>query len=621
MNDPSTDKAVNPRIKPLPARVINKIAAGEVVERPASVVKELVENAVDAGADRIDIIIERSGTRLIKIVDNGFGIDEEQIEIAFSRHATSKISSFDDLNSLLSYGFRGEALPSIASVSRLRMVSRTLQARAGTEIIYEGGVLHSKEPVAAPPGTIVEVENLFYNTPARRKFLKAETTEARHISRTATALAIGRYDIGFSLTMNGRKLFSFPSGSSLKERVAGLLGKDKEFVAVKGEAGPVKVNGCLGLPDLLQNNRYGQFIFINGRFIHSPTLSHALAAGYGELIPRGMFPVGTLLLMVDPSEVDVNVHPAKTEVRLSREREIHDALRHLVKEALRQDGIIPSFKAAEPLKSSESSQRSGWPEPSLKKDSRSLIPGVRQEQRFDTNLLSELYRTPDVQAAKPEQEIVRVDKKTGEVLETKREPSTVTPAPKAPEGFRLVGRFSDLYLLVQSGEDLYVVDQHTAHERVLYEETLPLIETQGVNGQNLLFPMQVELTPEQLSVFDEALELLNHSGFTVSHFGGRMVNIEAMPSILSTKPPDKTLLRVLNDISSLKKAGHDLKKAMAQSIACRSAVMAGDRLADDEATHLVSRLFKCKDKYSCPHGRPTFIRISKADLDKQFGRG
>jgi len=621
MNDPSTDKALNRPIKPLPARVINKIAAGEVVERPASVVKELVENAVDAGADRIDIIIEKSGTKLIKIVDDGCGIDEEQIEIAFSRHATSKIASFDDLNTLLSYGFRGEALPSIASVSRLRMVSRTLQARAGTEIIYEGGVLHSKEPVAAPPGTIVEVENLFYNTPARRKFLKAETTEARHISRTATALAIGRYDIGFSLTMNGRKLFSLPSGLSLKERVAGLLGKDKEFIAVKGEAGPVKVNGCISLPDLVQNNRFGQFIFINGRFIHSLTLSHALAAGYGELIPRGMFPVGALLLTVDPTEVDVNVHPAKTEVRLSREREIHDALCHLVKEALRQDGIIPSFKATEPLRSADSSQRIDPREPSLEKDSRSLIPGVRQEQRFDTNLLSELYKTPEVQVGKPEQETVKVDKKTGEMLEVEQEPSTVTPAPEVPESFRLVGRFSDLYLLVQSGEDLYVVDQHTAHERVLYEETLPLIEAQGVNGQNLLFPVQVELTPEQLSVFDEALDLLNRSGFTVSHFGGRMINIEAAPSILAQKPPDRTFLKVIDDIASLKKAGYDLKKAMAQSIACRSAVMAGDRLTDDEAIHLVLRLLKCQDKYSCPHGRPTFIRISKADLDKQFGRG
>ncbi|MFQ6007539.1 MAG: DNA mismatch repair endonuclease MutL, partial [Candidatus Zixiibacteriota bacterium] len=240
MPRPITDK-MPPIIRPLPARVVNKIAAGEVVERPASVVKELVENAVDAGADKIDIIIEKSGAKLIKIVDNGCGIDEEQIEIAFSRHATSKISRFDDLDSLFTYGFRGEALPSIASVSRLRMVSRTQQARVGTEIIYEGGVLQSKQPLAAPPGTLVEVENIFYNTPARRKFLKSATTEARHISRTAMALSIGRYDIGVSYSINGRKVFSFPARTTLPERVTGLLGPGKEFVMVSGETGLVKV--------------------------------------------------------------------------------------------------------------------------------------------------------------------------------------------------------------------------------------------------------------------------------------------------------------------------------------------------------------------------------------------
>jgi len=620
MNHPSTDKAVNRPIRPLPARVINKIAAGEVVERPASVVKELVENAVDASADRIDIIIEKSGTKLIKIVDNGCGIDEEQIEIAFSRHATSKISSFNDLNSLYSYGFRGEALPSIASVSRLRMVSRTHQANMGTEIIYEGGILHSKEPVAAPPGTIVEVENLFYNTPARRKFLKAETTEARHISRTATALAIGRYDIGFSFTMNGRKLFSFPSGSSLKERVAGLLGPNKEFVTVAGEIGLVKVEGCVGLPDMLQNNRFGQFIFINGRYIHSPTLSHALAAGYGELIPRGMYPVGALLLTVDPAEVDVNVHPAKTEVRLSREREIHDALYQLIKEALRQDGIIPSLKSAESPVSAQNGRRSSRPEPLSSKDSSNFIPGVRQQEPFSANLLAELYQAPNIDVTKPPPEIMKVNKETGEVLQTEQKPAPSLASSGPSAGFRLLGQFSDLYLLLQSGDDLYIVDQHTAHERVLYEETLQVIENQSVNGQTLLFPVQVELSPEQLSMFEEALELLNKSGFGVSHFGGRMVKIEAMPSVLGQKPPEKVFLKIMDDIASLKKEGYDLKKAMAQSIACRSAVMAGDRLTDQEATHLVSRLLQCENKYSCPHGRPTFIRLSKADLDKQFGR-
>ncbi len=620
MNHPSTDKAVNRPIRPLPARVINKIAAGEVVERPASVVKELVENAVDAGADRIDIIIEKSGTKLIKIVDNGCGIDEEQIEIAFSRHATSKIASFDDLNTLYSYGFRGEALPSIASVSRLRMVSRIHQAKVGTEIIYEGGVLHSKRPTAASSGTVVEVENLFFNTPARRKFLKAETTEARHISRTATALAIGRYDIGFSLTMNGRKLFSLPSGSSLKERVAGLLAPNKEFVTVAGEIGLVKVEGCIGLPDMLQNNRFGQFIFINGRYIHSPTLSHALAAGYGELIPRGMYPVGALLLTIDPAEVDVNVHPAKTEVRLSREREIHDALRHIVKEALRQDGIIPSLKSAEFPVSAQSGHRSSRPEPLSSKDSSNFIPGVQQQEPFSANLLAELYQAPDIDVTKPPTEIIKVNRETGEVLQTEQKPAPSLASPGPSAGFRLLGQFSDLYLLLQSGDDLYIVDQHTAHERVLYEETFQMIENQSVNGQTLLFPVQIELSPEQLAMFEEALELLNKSGFGVSHFGGRMVKIEAMPSVLGQKPPEKVFLKIMDDIASLKKEGYDLKKAMAQSIACRSAVMAGDRLTDQEATHLVSRLLQCENKYSCPHGRPTFIKISKADLNKQFGR-
>ncbi|MBU0982903.1 MAG: DNA mismatch repair endonuclease MutL, partial [candidate division Zixibacteria bacterium] len=332
-----------PWIRPLPERLINKIAAGEVVERPASVVKELVENSLDAGADQVSIEVENSGVRLIKIVDNGCGIGADQIEIAFSRHATSKISDFKDLDRILSYGFRGEALPSIASVSRLRMVSRFVGEDTGTEIIFEGGVLQSKRPVAAPPGTTIEVENLFYNTPARRKFLKAESTEARHVSRVATALAIGRYDRGFSYRTNKRKVFSLPPGQVLGERVTALLSPGKTFIAITGELGPIRVEGFVGMPDMAMSNRNGLYLFINGRLIQSPSLSHALVAGYGELLPRGNFPIGALLLTIDPTEIDVNVHPAKTEVRLSRERDVHDALYRLVKDTLRERGVIPTM--------------------------------------------------------------------------------------------------------------------------------------------------------------------------------------------------------------------------------------------------------------------------------------
>jgi DNA mismatch repair protein MutL len=598
-----------PWIRPLPERLINKIAAGEVVERPASVVKELVENALDAGADRIEIIIEKSGTRLIRIVDNGLGIDEDQIEIAFSRHATSKISEFDDLDRIESYGFRGEALPSIASVSRMRMVSRPREADSGTEIVFEGGVLQSKKPIAAPAGTTVEVENLFFNTPARRKFLKAETTEARHITRVAMALAMARYQVGFTYRINERQVFSLPSGLGLGERVTGLLAPGKKFVAVSGETGPVRVLGFVAPPDLAQSNRNSQFLFINGRYIHSPTLSHALASGYGDLLPRGNYPIGALLLQVDPSEIDVNVHPAKTEVRLSREREVYDAVHRQVKEALHREGVIPTLQV--PGRTFSSPPVS---EPQVHATRQNVIPGIMSRSHGDTGQLSSIYRDTPAAPPLPESQVVRVDTSTGEILDAHTHPITEVSS------LRLIGRFNDLYLLFQINSDLLVIDQHTAHERVLYEETLARMEARSGVGQSLLLPVQVELGAEQMALFLESREVLNQTGFAIEHFGGSTVRIEAVPAILSRKSPETAIRAILDDLASLRKSGHDLKKAVAQSVACRSAVMAGDRLTDREAIAVVERLLACDNRYSCPHGRPTFIKMSRRDLDKQFGR-
>ncbi len=623
MSTQADNKQIKRWIRPLPKQVVNKIAAGEVVERPAAVVKELVENSIDAGADRIDIVIEKSGASLIKIIDNGCGIDADQIEIAFSRHATSKISGFDDLNDLSSYGFRGEALPSIASVAQFRMVSRTSDADVGQEIVIEGGVLQGVQPTAAPVGTQVEIKNLFYNTPARRKFLKSEATEARHISRIASALALGRPDIGFSYSLNGRKIFSLPAEQTSADRVASVLAPRERFLPVQFEGEQATIEGLVGPPQIAVNNRQSLYLFINNRFIQSPTLAHGVMSGYGELLPSRKFPVGAIHIKVDPAEVDVNVHPTKIEVRLAAEREIHDLIHRAVKEALRSDGIIPTFKSATGGRAPGSMSAPLGPT-----THGGRISGIGAPQQVNHQFFKQLFENPAPTVSSPgsysETETFSVNKETGEIVEDDGHGAVsdkrATPSPGPTDGFRFIGRFSNLYLILQVGTDLYIVDQHTAHERVLYEEMLRRVDEQSVNGQQLLFPVQVELSPTQMAVYVEAADLFNNSGFTISEFGGTMVNVEAVPVILSKKSPEKILLNIIDDFASLRKSGLDLKKAMAQSMACRAAVMSGDRLKDREAEFLIESLLQCENCYACPHGRPTFIKLSRDDLDKQFGR-
>ncbi|MEW6015363.1 MAG: DNA mismatch repair endonuclease MutL [Candidatus Zixiibacteriota bacterium] len=610
-NSPSL--ATRRRIRPLPERLVNKIAAGEVIERPAAVLKELVENSLDAGATRVDIVVEKSGTKLISVADNGCGIAAEQIEVAFARHATSKISDFSDLENLASYGFRGEALPSIASVSRTRLVSRTEEADSGQEIIIEGGVVQNLKPIAAPVGTIVEVSNLFFNTPARRKFLKAEVTEARHLTRTAVALALSAPHIKFSYRLNGKEVYnlSAETDSSFRRRVSNLLfaGQENSLLELRSQIDGIDILGYISTPQSARQNQYGLYLFINGRFIKSTNLMHAIIAGYGEALPRGNYPAGAVNLRIEPSRVDVNVHPTKAEVRLSEESQVHDLLFQAVRRGLRESGQNPGSIASTGV----TADAKTWVRQAYRRADAAPSGGFAANQEF----LKQLYggmdsgQTVDSSAAHNDSRqelpgVELVDVTTGEML--------------TRDEILFLGQFAELYLIFMSRVEIFVIDQHTAHERVLYEENLETINRGSGVAQNLLFPVTISLAPDRYALFEETAGLLQAAGFVAEPFGPRTVLLSAVPSVLSRKSPEKVFLQIIDDIGVIKGAEHDLKKAVAQSIACRSAVMSGDRLGAEEALNLFKRLLAAKDNYCCPHGRPTIFRISKSELDFKFGR-
>ncbi len=598
-------------IRPLPERLVNKIAAGEVIERPASVLKELVENAIDAGADRIDVKIEKSGVTRIEVHDNGCGISSEQLEIAFSRHATSKISDFDDLEQISSYGFRGEALPSIASVSRLRMITKVADEDHATEIQIEGGVVCDVHPAHRAQGSSVIVEDLFFNTPARKKFLKAESTENRQLIRASGALALSALGVAIMVSLNGRKLFAFSAEDDLKTRAARILGTAPEaLIEISAEEDGFTLRAVMGRPDVARSVRGGLYLFVNKRALRSSPLLSAFYLGYGELLPKGVFPIGAALLDVDCRTVDVNVHPAKSEVRLSAEREAHGFVRHTVRDALRNEGIIPEFGLRQPDSPGVGASKAALGQPSNANGglaSRAESVSV-QFSPDDSEAISSRSATEQLFGTGQRRPTIEHDRSATEALEI------------LSVGAIYLGQFNDLYLLAQKDDDLYLIDQHAAHERILYEQTMAEMEKHAALSQRLLFAVNVELSAERLLIYESHKAELEEIGFEMSHLGGQTVMLGATPAILAHRSPEKTFSLALDDIMRLTKSGYTPLKAVAQSIACRSAVMDGDRLDPEEGTEIIRALFSCQTGYTCPHGRPTFVKITRAELDRKFGR-
>ncbi|KPK77076.1 MAG: hypothetical protein AMJ89_03090 [candidate division Zixibacteria bacterium SM23_73] len=616
----------------LPEDLVDKIAAGEVVERPASVVKELVENSIDSGAKNVSVEIKKGGIKFIRVTDDGSGMDEKNSELAFQRHGTSKIKSVDDLYRIKTLGFRGEALPSIASVSLLDMLTRTKESLSGTRIKIEGGVIKDKKEAGAPIGTSIIVREIFYNVPARRKFLKSVLTETRHIIDLLTRFAIAYPEISFKLTSDQRELFDFKTTDSLEQRVADVFGKNQmeKMVQIKIETGtetetehekPI-VSGFLGKPEIARSNRAELYLFVNRRPITSRTLYHAVQIGFGELLPKGKFPFAIVFIEIDPGLVDVNVHPTKSEVRFSDERGMHDLVYSKIKECLTSPEVMPIIEPFEkgvipsepPV---DKKIRPDFEQPGMAVPPRVDRPAPDRSSTFESSKTEE--ELPQKSFFK--QDLVKHEHEAPKVEDIKKEKVEPIKAEKRIEaGGVNLWQLADTYILSQVKGNLMVLDQHAAHERILYEETMRNLTQRSASSQQILFPTVLELSPKEFETLEEHKELIGKLGFGIKHFGGRSVLVTAVPSLIKNKSGELFLKEVLSELEEERKVEKDRVKAVAKSFACHGAVKAGDRLTPEEMSSLVHQLFATEEPYSCPHGRPTVVKISIDELNRKFGR-
>lgn len=569
--------------------VAERIAAGEVVERPASVVKELVENAIDAQCTRVYVEVTRGGGELIRVSDDGCGMIKEDALLACERYATSKIATPRDLETIDSLGFRGEALPSIAAVSLMELSTRDQNSPSGTSVQLVGGKRERVAEVGRPVGTTVTVKRLFFNTPGRRKFLKSSQTEYRRIVELVSNLALAHWHIAFRLTHNGRDILNLPPAKGLKERLSYLWAKEvvEDLVAFVESSPHVKIEGCIGGPNSARNKRLQQIFIVNRRPVVDRTLSHALYQGYQSIIPKERHPVSVVMLTLDPELLDINVHPTKREVRFRDSRTVHDLVAFSVNKAL--TGVGPLSRLQEILSSKERDRPEGH---------------IREAPSS--------YSTAKV-AQQWSQEKLFPSEKT---------PSFPGLAEQTPEDKNLVAlwQLHNLYIFAAIKSGVVIIDQHAAHERILYEQAKKSLRESSTTAQQLLFPQVVELSKSELQVLTEHQDLLSKLGFSIRPFGARTILVEAEPAALKSSGHGQILREILDDLAMHLPAEMDREERLARTFACKGAIKAGHALTQEEMNSLVNMLFATSAPYTCPHGRPTVIRMSLNELARKFGR-
>jgi DNA mismatch repair protein MutL len=588
-------------IRVLPELVVNKIAAGEVVERPSSVVKELIENSLDAQATTISVSIRHGGKSLIKVVDNGNGMDREDAELCLKSHATSKISNSEDIFTIDSFGFRGEALPSIASVSKITLQTRRSPDQLGTEITAAGGRIKAISEKALSVGTGIEVFDLFFNTPARKKFLKSERTEYVSIADAITIISLAYPEVAFKLSKDGKQIFDYPPCSHLKERFQSTHHREwvKHLLPLTVTRGDITIHGYIGKAELSRTNRTGQLFFINKRPVKSLPLSYALQRAYDGLLPQKHFPVAILFLEIDPATVDVNIHPTKREVRLRNERTLQEQLTQSVREIVATSDHSPRVSFTYSLDKTKTYS----PRPSTKPLTFSEIKEAMEEARPYPNI-REKELIPHQMVSESEESIGYADTNRLQIK-------------------NLLGQIAGSYILAETGEGLIILDQHAAHERIAYEDILKSLEAGSAPSQSLLLPVTLELNYKEAQLCEEHLGILTTVGFGITHIGKNTFSIDATPAWLGNVEAATLVQDFLQAVGNGrgKKLLGDKRDEIAKTLACKSyTVKAHETLRKEEMEHIVQRLGRAEQPFTCPHGRPTLIKLTLDDLERQFKR-
>lgn len=586
----------NNKIRILDEALISKIAAGEVIERPASVVKELLDNSIDAKANDIKIEIEGAGIKKIVVSDNGTGMNYDDASLAFEKHATSKLQTLENLDNILTLGFRGEALYSIAAVAKVKLITKNRNEIAGTQIITSASNIDLISEIGCNVGTTVQITDLFYNTPARRKFLKSMRTELAHIVDVVTKYALIHSNISFSLINDGKNILNVPATDNMLNNIIHIYGTEvaRSLIPINLENKLIKISGYISKPEFTRSGSELQSFYINSRSILSTAIKNAVRLGYYTLIPKGRQPAAFLNITVTPSQVDVNIHPRKTEVRLNYEKEIMNFITSAVDTTLKSINLTPEIQ------------------PSKLPKQHVLYENKIEEKMIDYIAESQVpYHPPAKDTSR------RLD--TSKRLQNKNINLSEIKTSFGKNNIKVIGQFADLYIIASFENKLLLVDQHAAHERIMYER---ILDKKKMGWQELLNPVTLELNPKEKVILEDFIPYLEQAGFSISEFGNDSYVVTTIPTIFGKMEDPKIVYDIISDLISVGRINDETQiyQHVFSTMACRAAIKAGAIFDNTQILELLSQLKKCQNPYTCPHGRPTMISFTKDELDKMFKR-